>query len=237
MHAKLLLRFRARFFRLQEKKRGMRDVFDRFSLPRERLARGEPAEIFSSLLRLLFSLSVSCFYRRRSFRRGLHRVFLSMYLARGNLWGEKLEKKKSTFSLHFLPADGSMFTMKLPHLLLLPLLLGCALLSLSISLYFSLPRWFLSCHHRLNVVPFFFYVYPKTLLFVTVILDGIFSFVARACVHIFTRFSLSLRFKCIARVYIYIARERKKKHTPQALFLLRLSREEVNDKNRLWELQ
>ena len=147
------------------------------------------------------------------------------------------KKKKSTFSLHFLPADGSMFTMKLPHLLLLPLLLGCALLSLSISLYFSLPRWFLSCHHRLNVVPFFFYVYPKTLLFVTVILDGIFSFVARACVHIFTRFSLSLRFKCIARVYIYIARERKKKHTPQALFLLRLSREEVNDKNRLWELQ
>lgn len=55
---------------------------------------------------------------------------------------------------------------------------------------------------------FFFYVYPKTLLFVTVILDGIFSFVARACVHIFTRFFLSLRFKCIARVYIYIARER-----------------------------
>ena len=111
------------------------------------------------------------------------------------------------------------------------------IVTLSISLYFSLPRWFLSCHHRLNVVPFFFYVYPKTLLFVTVILDGIFSFVARACVHIFTRFSLSLRFKCIARVYIYIARERKKKHTPQALFLLRLSREEVNDKNRLWELQ
>jgi hypothetical protein len=28
-----------------------------------------------------------------------------------------------------------------------------------------------------------------------------------------------------------------KKRTPQALILLRLSREEVNDKNRLWELQ
>jgi len=139
VHAKLLLRFRARFFRLQEEKRGMRDVFDRFSLPRERLARGEPAEIFSSpFLRLPISLSVSCFYRRRSFRRGLHRVFIC--ISRGEICGEKLEKKKSTFSLHFL-ADGSMFTMKLPHLLLLPLLLGCALLLL--SLFLSLRVGFL----------------------------------------------------------------------------------------------
>ena len=131
-----------------------------------------------------------------------------------------------------------MFTMKLPHLLLLPLLLGCALLSLSLFLSISLSRvGFLVVIIVSTLFLFFFYVYPKTLLFVTVILDGIFSFVARACVHIFTRFFLSLRFKCIARVYIYIARERKKKHTPQALFLLRLSREEVNDKNRLWELQ
>jgi hypothetical protein len=38
------------------------------------------------------------------------------------------------------------------------------------------------------------------------------------------------------RARIYIARERKK-NAPQALFLLRLSREEVNDKNRFWELQ
>jgi hypothetical protein len=71
-------------------------------------------------------------------------------------------------------------------------------------------------------------------MFVTVILVGIFSFAARASVRVFTRFFLSLRFKFIARVYIAVGR---KKNTPQALFLLRLSREEVNDKNRLWELQ
>ena len=136
----------------------MRDVFDRFSLPRERLARGEPAEMFSSLLLLLFSLSFSsCFYHRRSFRRGLHRVFL--YVSRAGKFVERNWKKKSTFSLHFWSL---MFAMKLPHLLLLPLLLGCALLSLSPSISLSALVSYSSSSSLslslVNVVPFFFYI-------------------------------------------------------------------------------
>jgi len=128
-----------------------------------------------------------------------------------------------------------MCTMKLPRLLLLPLLLGCAFsshsLSLSISLYFSLSL------SLVNVVPFFFFISKNSLsVFVTVILDGIFSFAKRARVCAYSRVSFSLFASNASRAYVSRL-DVTKKRTPQALILLRLSREEVNDKNRLWELQ
>jgi len=49
-------------------------------------------------------------------------------------------------------------------------------------------------------------------VFVTVILDGIFSFAKRACVRVFTRFFLSLRFKFIACVCIAVGRKKNARH-------------------------
>jgi len=56
----------------------------------------------------------------------------------------------------------------------------------------------------------------------------------RVCAHIHAFLSLSLRFKCIARVYMYIAREREKKtHTTGTFSVAVVSRRSQRQKSPL----
>jgi len=86
-----------------------------------------------------------------------------------------------------------MFTMKLPRLLLLLLLLlGCAFSSHSLYFSLSLFLYFSLSLSLVNVVPFFSFISKNSLsVFVTVILDGIFSRETRVCARIHAFLSLS----------------------------------------------